>query len=548
MTRWNRREFILSGSATAGALAFGSGRWAFGDDDGWKAGPLRHIIPLVNHDTVLIKSSFRRSFDRPPVLRVDERRVEGRMSDTQGRFWRFHSTGLEPGRRYALQLEDASGEALTDPWPLRTFPPPDSRPEHFRLAVYTCAGGGEGVSLRPGSDLWIPIDQRARLLERMLSFEPDAVVGVGDQVYWDQLTGLYKYLKAPAPHLKAAMEEQLDRYGAFDRARSILGTQNEEVLRGVVDDQLADLYGVRFRSVPTLLTQDDHDYFENDEADDRFVSFPPNDFMLRAARATQRMYFPEFLPDPTRPGGLGDLGGEPNRLGLSEAYGTLRYGRLFEGLLYDCRRFVSMHGPSAVMVAATAEAWLLERMGAEDVQYVVNIPSTPIGWSAGKWGEWYPDKTDEDGKLGVAESKPYWQGGWFRQHQRLVGAASEMKRLPLFISGDLHAIGNGVIGRSGDLDLSGNPVVSVLSGPISSAGPTFPSTFRGIGATPPTALEVEQEFEPVEKNGFTIFDFTPDKVTFRQFAWRGELGDPLEAIATLEPFHEGEFPRDGGRA
>lgn len=543
MKRWNRREFIQSGSLTAGALALGAHRWAFGAEDGWNAGPLRHVIPLCNHDTFLLKTSFTRSFEAAPVLRVDSGRVKGEPTDTLGRFWQFHVPGLEPDRAYALRIEDGAGEALTDSWPLKTFPHPESRPEHFRLAVYTCAGGSEDVSLMPGQDLWIPIDQRARLFDRMLSFAPDAVIGVGDQVYWDQLTGLYKYLKSPSPQVKAAMEEQLDRYGAFDRAQMILGTHNEAVLTKIVDDQLANLYGVRMRSVPTLLTQDDHDYLENDEASDQLVSFPPDDFMMRAARATQRMYFPEFLPDPTRPGGLGHLGGEPRHRGLSEAYGTLRYGNLFEGLLYDCRRFVSMHGPTGVMVARTAEDWLLRRMGAEGALYVVNVPSTPIGWSAGKWGEWYPDFLQEDGALGTEIPKPYWQEGWFRQHQRIVQAAGDMNHLPLFISGDLHAIGSGVITRSGDMDLRENPVVSVLSGPISSAGPTFASTFRGIGASPSTLLDVQQDFDPIEKNGFTIFDFTPEKVTFRQFSWRGELGDPVEAIATLAPFREGEFPR-----
>lgn len=543
MTRWNRREFIQSGSLAAGAFMLGAHRWAFGAEDGWNAGPLRHVLPLCNHDTFLLKTSFIHAMDAPPVLRVDSRRIEGEPTDTTGRFWRFFASGLEAERSYTLQLEGATGETLTDPWPLKTFPHPESRPEHFRLAVYTCAGGSEGVSLMPGQDLWIPIAQRARLFDRMLSYAPHAVIGVGDQVYWDQLTGLYKYLKSPSPQVKAAMERLLDRYGAFDRAELMLGTHNETVLTRIVDEQLAGLYGVRMRSVPVMLTQDDHDYFENDEADDRFVSFPPDDFMMRAARATQRLYFPEFLPDPTRPGGLGHPGGEPGPHGLTEAYGTVRYGTLFEGLLYDCRRFVTMHGPTGVMVARTAEDWLLRRMAAEDAMYTVNIPSTPFGWTAGKWGEWYPDVLQEGGELGTDESKPHWQEGWFRQHQRIVRAAGEMKQLPLFISGDLHAIGNGVITRSGDIDLSGNPVVSVLSGPISSAGPTFASEFRGVAAAPSGLLEVQQDFAPIEKNGFTIFDFTPEKVTFRQFSWRGELGDPVEAIAGLEPFHEGEFFR-----
>ena len=27
------------------------------------------------------------------------------------------------------------------------------------------------------------------------------------------------------------------------------------------------------------------------------------------------------------------------------------------------------------------------------------VPSVPVGWTAGKWGEWYPDVLNEDGVL-----------------------------------------------------------------------------------------------------------------------------------------------------
>jgi phosphodiesterase/alkaline phosphatase D-like protein len=545
MQDWTRRDFLKASALTAGALATANLSSRAVAEDDWDAGPLRHVIPLSNHDTFLLKTSFTSPRSDAPVLRVDTRRIPGEMTDTQGRFWRFHTTGLEPDTAYTLRMEDAGGHTLTDPWPLKTLPHPDSQPEHFRLAVYTCAGGSEGVPFPGGHDAWIPIAQRARLLDRLLSYNPDVIIGVGDQVYWDQITGIFKYIKLPMPKLKAALEAQLDRFGRFDRAELILGTQNETVLSRVVDEQLTDLYGVRMRSVPTILTQDDHDYFENDEASDDFVSFPPDSFMMRAARATQRMYFPELLPDRSRPAGLGDLGGVPQRDGLSEAYGTLRYGKLFEGLLYDCRRFVTMHGPSAVMIDRNAEDWLLQRMQAQEARYVVNVPSTPFGWTAGKWGEWYPDFLQPDGTLGTASPKPYWQHGWLSQHDRILRAASDMKQLPLFVSGDLHAVGTGVIPRTGERDLSDNPVVSVLSGPISSGAPIFASTFRGIGATPSVTVDVRQEFEPLEKNGFTIFDFTPDNVQLQQFAWRGELGDPVSAIPDLQPFHQAEYPQAG---
>ena len=116
--------------------------------------------------------------------------------------------------------------------------------------------------------------------------------------------------------------------GVFDRTQPVLGTPNEQVLTKVVGPQVADLYGTMMRSTPVFFLQDDHDYFENDEADDNLVTFPPTPFMLELARATQLLFYPEFLPDA---GTRGGLPGSPARATpgrRSESFGTLRYGRL----------------------------------------------------------------------------------------------------------------------------------------------------------------------------------------------------------------------------
>ena len=151
-----------------------------------------------------------------------------------------------------------------------------------------------------------------------------------------------------------------------------------------------------------FFVQDDHDYFENDEATEQMVTFPPDDFMLRLARATQRLYYPEFLPDAGRPIGLPSSGAADRAAGVSESFGTLRYGKLLEIMMYDCRRYMSLAGPAGGFLPETAEAWVMRRMAAQETRHVVNLPSTPVGWSAGKWGEWYPDLLQPDGTLGVA--------------------------------------------------------------------------------------------------------------------------------------------------
>ncbi len=496
--------------------------------DHWEAGDLVHLLPLVNHERMRIKLSLRKPRRTAPRLRVDRRRVEGRMSDTTGRYWVFDVGGLRPDRRYELQLFENDGRPICDAWPLKTFPAPDALPDRVRLLIYTCAGGNEDARLPIGGSFFLNIAARQRLLERGLSFAPDAVIGVGDQVYWDLESGLNH------PRIGKFVRRFYDRFGRFDFDQPVLGSENETVLTRVVDPQLAQLYGVRLRSVPTFLTQDDHDYFENDVASDRLVTFPPAPYMQRLAKATQRLYFPELLPDARLPLGLPGVVGSDRRRAISQSFAALRYGRLLELLMYDCRRCMTLKGPTAGFLSRGVERWLIKRTQAEDdALHLVHVPSTPLGWSAGKWGEWYPDVLQSDGTLSTAVEKPYWQPGWWAQHQRLIEAvAAQEKRIPLVASGDLHAVGAGHIQRSGRLQLP-RGVTSLLTGPIGTAGPLWPSAFRGTAPQPSTRLTLEAVLTPIEKNGFTLLDITPQAIAVRQFAWRPP--QPVDTIGELAP-------------
>ena len=139
---------------------------------------------------------------------------------------------------------------------------------------------------------------------------------------------------------------------------------------------------------------------------------------------------------------------------------------------------MTLAGPSAVFVDGTVENWLRSRMTDREMIHVVNIPSNPPGWSAGKWGEWYPDVLSRDGKLTTDMPKPYWQSGWLKQHDRLMAEVAAMPgRIPLVVSGDLHAIAEGRMQRSGALDFGKNPVVVILSGPLGTGDRGWPSAF-----------------------------------------------------------------------
>ena len=66
-----------------------------------------------------------------------------------------------------------------------------------------------------------------------------------------------------------------------------------------------------------------------------------------------------------------------------------------------------------------------------------------------------------------------------------------MDGIPLFLSGDLHALAEGRIQRYGNLDLRRNPVVSVLTGPISTGPKAWPSAWRGTPPRTPSGIEVD---------------------------------------------------------
>jgi hypothetical protein len=516
-----RREFLKGVGAVGTAAAFSPqmAQPALAEGQTWNANLVAHLLPTVNSDRILLKASFHEPLRSGAILHVDTRPVVGEKTDTDGYFWQFDAAGLEPSRPYTLVLTDAANRPLCDEWQLATFPQLDDKPKQLRLLIFTCAGGHDGLGKH------LPMATRVRLLKRGLSFQPHAVIAIGDHIYWDLRTRRSNQLGASAEAAVIA--------GRFDRTAPIFDSPNEAVLKKAVGPQIVPLYGTLCRSTPVFFMQDDHDYFENDEADDRFVSFPPDAFMMNAGRASQHLYYPEFLPDPMRPFGLASGSAADRPAHVSESYGTLRYGRLAEVLMYDCRRYMTMQGPSAVFIPPEVEFWVKDRMRRPDTAHVVNIPSVPPGWSAGKWGEWYGD-LEGDGRLTTNKPKPYWQSGWRAQHDRLLQAASAMRaHIPLFISGDLHAIGETrIVGTSG-IDLKHNPVVAALSGPLGTAGYGWPSFFRGTRGATPAGLEVDEVQPTIEENGFMIADFTADEIMLRFFKWR--YGSE-EAIDSLEPF------------
>ena len=55
----------------------------------------------------------------------------------------------------------------------------------------------------------------------------------------------------------------------------------------------------------------------------------------------------------------------------------------------------------------------------------------------------------------------------------------------------------------------------------------------------PAQLVVDESVAPMEKNGFTLIDVSPKKISLRMFAWRPP--EPPSKIDTLEPFQVEEI-------
>ena len=537
---WSRREF-LAATGTATAITALGKQWF---DGSWDSGDLVHLIPAANHEQFAIKCSFRKPRTAPKLL-IGDRTITAKMTDTEGRYFSFWVDKLYSNYQYTLQLIDNEHKLLCDAWNLSTFPSPDAIPSRARLLVFTCAGGHPNYNFPAEQQPFLPLEIRQRLIARGLSFKPNALIAIGDHLYWDQRT----QLDAQNDERAARALAWYDSVGHLDRQKRAKGTSNEAVIKRAVEPQIANLYGVMLRSTPSYFVSDDHDYFENDEATNRFVTLPPQQYQLSFARFVRELFLPEFLPDVARPSLMSGAGAGDRDRGISESFGTFRYGNLAEALIYDCARFLSLKGAVAGLVPPEVEHWLAQRTQNQKIRHLFHVPSHPFGWTAGKWREWYPDVADTgDDETAVAQirsggtsrfklttkrQKFMWQSGWFEQHQRLLRMlGGQASREGMVLSGDLHATGHARIRSSADVTLD-SPVHAILTGPIGTRR-GWPSASRGTPPLLAAGINADTPAPVSERNGFTLIDLTQDEATIQLFAWRNE---PVEAIDTLEPYH-----------
>ena len=530
------RRTLLAGGAAAlpllGLIGCGTG----------SRQTIRHILPTVTDTRISISCSLAKPVDSL-LLRVASQVYRGEQRDSEGLHWFFTAEDLTANTQYQLQLLD--GETpVGDTWPLRTFPAEDAAVDQLKLAAFTCAGGGDAFGFS-GLQYFKPHAFRHRLLDELLAQSPDAVIAIGDHIYWDLRGGD----RPPLGRRKSAVIRWIIgaflrvKYGVFDRALPLLDSPNETVLKRIADEQIADLYGTRFKSTPIFFIADDHDYFENDDAEKDLVTFPADAFSREAHRAVADLYYPPLPYAPTP---------ETHR-----SFGLFKYGNLFEAPLLDCAGQMSLaenlkSGEDAAtdingarLFPEAIEQWVLDRIQTSQAKHFALVPSHPMGWTAGKWREWYPDVVAPEGFEGLVTNelnfegatrgvltskaqKYLWKRGWWTQHQRLLHALSERPGSRFTFSGDIHAQGAVAIEASGDDVLPGGLVKSLLVGSVSTSDATWPSFARGIPANQPGWLQTTTLSVTEEVNGFTVFDITSSGVVVQLFNCGGHDSSGLD--------------------
>ena len=112
-TNWTRRRFMTTAASAAGLAAMP--HLSAATDESWQGGRLEHLLPAASHDRIAIKATFAEAPRSTVFLTVGDRRVAGRPTDSDGRFFSFDIGDLQADVEHTLRLIDAGGDSLCDP-------------------------------------------------------------------------------------------------------------------------------------------------------------------------------------------------------------------------------------------------------------------------------------------------------------------------------------------------------------------------------------------------------------------------------------------------
>ena len=215
------------------------------------------LLPTVSDTRMLIKASFNAAAEQRPDLANRRYFVRGRMSDTRGEHWHFYATGLQPGRRYPLSLIGSDGRTLSQPWELSTFPGPERSSGAISCLFFTCAGRPRGIDhLAPPSQP--PAASRPELRSPMQWWRM-AITCIGTSSR--PLAGRYTDARGRKAYRKIRPLRE-----------SCSAATTKPCSSASAMLQIASIYKTDFRSTPVFFLQDDHDYFDNDDATDEIIT------------------------------------------------------------------------------------------------------------------------------------------------------------------------------------------------------------------------------------------------------------------------------------
>ena len=146
----------------------------------WDPGQVRHLLPTVSDTRMLIKVSFTQPLSASPMLRIGGQNGAGR-DERYARASSGSSTRAASSPAGDIRSRSTPrGAALCQPWELSTLPDANARPDRFRVLFFTCAGGHDALG-------FVPPRHAIACCAAALSFQPQAAVANGDHVYWDLL-------------------------------------------------------------------------------------------------------------------------------------------------------------------------------------------------------------------------------------------------------------------------------------------------------------------------------------------------------------------------
>ena len=339
----NRRDFLRGTAATALSLSapadlFAQAASTAPASGAWDSGHVRHLLPTASDNRILLKTSFAAPLDEAPTLQVDGTSVRGRMGDTRGEHWHFHADRSAAGTAASA----VAGRRATG---ARSASRGSFRHSRSRRAARAIPRAVLLLRRRPRGDE-VPA---ARGAQSAVSARAELCAAGRRRQRRSCLLGF-----AVAADLEAL------RRLAGSRSRSpassiapaiVFGGDNETVLKRAAGS--ADRAGLR-RRFPL----------------DADVLHPGRSRLLRQRRGDRRHHHVSAGPfhaaararhaapvlpgiscrTSARPRGLAWSSSADRVEGLSETFGTIRYGRLAEVLLYDIRRTATLAGPSAVYI------------------------------------------------------------------------------------------------------------------------------------------------------------------------------------------------------